>query len=1468
MKWLSKISMPLATLILCALLFSLLHNLKPYFERVEEDYAKNHAINLSDKTDADKLAKILLVNEYVANERDARFVADTLTQRLKRLTFSNLYDLQKQDYGKVSVASAESAQVLENKIEKSYERLGLRDSLPDLPKLSTVYDRKQGSGQIEVQLYLKKDTLCRDLSNAVVRLNEYWVDSLNQAHDSVIGFAKTDSLGVAIFKGLDRNKAYSVLPIKKGFEYGQTKGIPLHHFEDDEYTFRFEQLEHRIQMIDDATIKQIKNDRTITIRTPEEYKTMVIEWFVLVMMAWWGLALILTLFKRSYDSLLLSAAMFLSGLCVLIMYGIQNPLTEDPKGTIMASGVIAGVVLILLFQLIDFVKLYQNSYAIPFDVPLAFTKWLFLPFKQKTAWLSTTLSGNAIWYKKIGALLLLLLCLPFAIFNIPILSKINQSIVRLIDKLPKGFGWILSAIILTALLWTPLGREIGGMKVNLSLLGLVFQPSEIAKYLILFFMAAFFTQNADTIIAYSQPHRIKVASKIKTLLWVIGGLILLMAMYAKLGDMGPALVLGVTFVLLYSLVKSKVNLDNLTEEDKWKRIFTCDFAMLIYGVLSFGAFIVIGFLVGNKLALFFAILWFVLWIILGLSWHKQFFETAIVMNFLIFVFVFGGQILQSMPASHDSSIAERFEQRTDMCVNTWGFLDEKYGGDSSLPVKNTQIVNGLWALATGGMTGQGIGQGNPGFIPAFHTDMILSSIGEQIGWYGLLVVALVIGLLLRRIIVVGYGAGHPFAFYFCIGVAIVTGVQFFIIALGGSGMIPLTGITVPLLSYGRVSMILNLAALGVVMSMSRQVEKNKNTTQTSIIRHSISGYNFPISIITWTFVILMIFTLGVWQYYALWQRNTTLVRPAYVHNREGLPVIEYNPRIAMLTKEMWAGNIYDRNGVLLATSDKTKLEKNTEIYEMLTGIVGINPADIDTIAKKQMPRYYPFGEELFFMIGDQNSGLFFTYDENNPIGYMAEAQHLSYLRDYDNLHDQEGNPTSKVKLKSDEVKVLSRYLREYSKDTAIEYRVRNNHELVKYLKTGINGRPLRKHNEDVRNGKFDIYLTLDAKLQKDMQERMQKEIETNSKLMNKNLLRVSVVVLDAENGDLLTSANYPKPDYQRMREEYAQGHLSYSDNMKDKKWKPYVDRDLGLTYQTMPGSTAKVMSAMAGLQKMGSAAADKKYLVTLQDIIEAGSAKEPFGYEVTMRDAIVKSSNCYFINLVNDNDLYDALDSVYEATGVGIGNVVPYFFDARRAHSVSADFKAKIHQNRGRAIAKYAARRAKKQHKKMNEGEWRWAWGQGYKNFELQASPLNMARVASAVINHGIMPNTQYVLAKNDYTKQLRNEGSIPLMSSQTANILKDYMMAEAANQKSRNGTALPSNVGGKTGTPERYRYINHRSYDKCNDGWYMFFVEGKNGKHSLAVCVRMEREVGSGPAVRFSNAVILESLYANGYIN
>ena len=1465
-----KYAMLISTLVLCGMMLMFFNNLRPRFEEVEEDYKHDRAINLSPETDSGKLSQILMTNGYVADQKDADFIADTIVARLKRgMEYPNLYHLQKRDYGKVPASVAEKENVLTNKLYLSYERLGLTDSVPENGSLDTKLDlkRENGDGSIEMRVYEKrrrgkilnvlfgkKKSDCKDV---VVCLREYYVDSVE--HTDIVGYAKTDSKGRVVFKGLNRAYGYSVLPLKAGCEYGSSKGVVRGVFDKHKHfgknkTFEFEQLEHRIPMIDNLTLRQIKNDGTITVRTPQEFKFQVVTWFGLVMLAWWLLVLFLRWRKHKFDTLLVAAVMFLSGLCVLVMFAIHNPLTEDLEGVVMAKGVLAGIVLIGILQCIDFVRFYQNQYRFGFELPTELMKWCFSPFVEQTKWSRLTLSRKVVWYRKMITVAELMvtttvdvLLLPLRLLFKPIIPKLASFELNFKRSrpVPDGFSWLLLSLFLTVLLFF-FGKEVGGVKVNLALPGLpVFQPSEIVKYLTLFFIAAFFTQKADFIVAYSQPNVKRFGAKVKTLGWVIVGLLLLLFLYFILEDMGPALVIGVTFILLYSLVKSKVNLDNLTEDEKKKKILTCDFAMLIYGVLSFAFFIVVGYwLSGAKLSLLLACLWFFCWILYGRYRLKQVVESALVFNVLVFVFVFGGAIAKNV----NTDLGERFEQRTSMCVNTWGDLDFNpkdsnypYGKDAK-PVSNTQVANGLWAMATGGLVGQGLGDGNPNLIPAFQTDMILSSIAEQTGWIGLALVIAALMLLLWRTVKVGYAVKHLFAFYFCMGVSIATVVQFFIIALGSSGIIPLTGITVPFLSYGRVSMIVNLFAIGIVISFSQNIKQDHLTeSQERIRKHSVGEYNYTSGIVIFIFGFIAVVTLGVWAYYGLgcFARNKTLIRPAYTLSKDGWPTIEYNPRIELLDREMKTGNIYDRKGVLLAASD------------------GNNK------------RYYPCAEHLFFMVGDQNLGPVFEYNEKHPIGYLAESQHKSYLRGY----DIKGKPTAKVTLYSDKIKANSRYLNYYRQDF-VTLTLEDKHKLVKYLRNGIHGRRLRKHNREVQEGAYDLYLTVDAQLQTDMQQRITEYVQ-KKRLSNKNLLRISVVVLDAQNGDLLTSANYPLPDYQRLREEASHG---YSDNYKDGGWCAYTERDLGLLHQTMPGSTAKVMSAMAGFQKLGTAAADKTYLVTKDDIVEKGRAKEPYQGlfyprhkkavdKVDMWWAIVESSNCYFINLVNDNDLYWALDSVYEATGIAIGNTVPYYFTKEINAEQQKHFRDKIAQNQKVALEKYARRTENGTHKNMNEGEWRWAWGQGYRNYELQASPLNMARVASAVVNKGKMPCTQYVLPKGEFAKKLRNEGEVQLLTPKSAAVLKGYMKAESANQKARNNAPLPVLVGGKTGTAERYRYVGSVP-KKINDGWYMFFVEGQNGKHPLAVCVRIERGAGSGAAVRLTKDAILESLYANGYVN
>ena len=1302
----------------------------------------------------------------------------------------------------------------------------------------------------------KKAIPCKGV---LVRLSEQFIDSLNNAPARrVVALGKTDKNGNCLFEGLNPELSYSVLPINEGFEYGSSKGTiggNLAHAiakkrsltdkilgflgkDKNTLTCSFSEQEHRLRIFDAYTLKQIKEDHTLTIRTPDDFKGNITSDLMLFFAAWWGLWLFARMMKKPLDTSMVALLMALTGLCLLTMYSLNDPLTDKLLGADMAFGIIGGVCAIIALLNVNFKKLYQNQSAIDFDIPIECFKWVFKPFRNKVSYLTKILADKSRGFvTKSLALVVVVLCLPLLILDLCKVTALNEKISNFLDKLPKGSGYLLASLFLTALLFTPLGAEVGGMKVNLNI-GIKFQPSEIAKYLIIFFMASYFSTNVNKIVQYSREGNTKLfGAKMKMLAYIILGLGALMGLYLALGDMGPALVLTSTFIILYSIIKSKIDLEDVSAEGQIKRIFTCDIAMLIYGVISFIVFLYIGNILSSMDT--FCIAWFVVWIVIGIT-RKQICETPIFFNLMIAAFLFGGTLLSKAGLN---SIADRLEDRTEMCTNTWGQLP--LNGEDANAGANTQVAEGLWGLASGGFGGQGLGNGSPHFIPAFHTDMILESMGEQMGFLGVFIVFALLAVLLRKTIILGYRTAHPFTFYLCLGIAIVTAIQFIIISLGSTGMIPLTGVTVPFLSYGKVSMVLNLVAFGVIISIASHAEAEAAPANKDA-RQNISKYNYSVSLLSWTYCVLAIFICGVFFHYQFTDRNDTLIRPVYVNNESGIPIVEYNPRIAQLTEKMPSGDIYDRNGVLLATSDKTKLGKHANIYKGL----GLT---CDTL--RHLQRYYPFGEHLVFMVGDRNSSVLALRDEENG-GYLADWRHLSQLRGFDNSVDEDGNSMPKLTLESDSCKLDKWHTTKQS--IAIDKQLYNYGALIPYLKAGWNSDKVRDviKNKDKNFKPEDIHLTIDAKLQTTLQKEIEKYINTKYADSDYNKIRASVVILDANKGDLLASANYPLPDKERLEEEADNKY--YSDNYTTPNWRAYTDRDLGLFRYTEPGSTAKILSSMAAMRKDGVEISQQRYLVHHSEIIMPGEANGQPADGFDIKYALRYSSNCYFVNLVNDKNLYSELADIYGACGISIFAKPAYSLFYNKATDEWKSNVKGVANNCTNAYKKYkkSGKKEKMNNKTGKPAAWSWAWGQN----DITATPAAMARAISTVVNGGNMPATRFLL-----TDTLKHE---ELISNACATELVEYLKFTAKGHDKFE----EEYIGGKTGTPERPWVPSNKGKEKIiNDGWYVCFIEGCNitaGKENkrngtIAIAVRLERlnDKGSGRAVRLTKEVVLKVL-------
>jgi peptidoglycan glycosyltransferase len=150
------------------------------------------------------------------------------------------------------------------------------------------------------------------------------------------------------------------------------------------------------------------------------------------------------------------------------------------------------------------------------------------------------------------------------------------------------------------------------------------------------------------------------------------------------------------------------------------------------------------------------------------------------------------------------------QTRVDIWRDPWA---DEYG-------KGWQIIQGLYGIGDGGITGTGLGRGSPDTIPYAESDFIFAAIGEELGMVGATAVLMSYLLLIGAGLRIALRTEHPFEKLLATGLTTIVGIQAFIIIGGVVKVVPLTGITLPFVSYGGSSLLANYVLLALLLRLS------------------------------------------------------------------------------------------------------------------------------------------------------------------------------------------------------------------------------------------------------------------------------------------------------------------------------------------------------------------------------------------------------------------------------------------------------------------------------------------------------------------------------------------------------------------------------------------------------------------------------------------------------------------------
>jgi cell division protein FtsW (lipid II flippase) len=694
---------------------------------------------------------------------------------------------------------------------------------------------------------------------------------------------------------------------------------------------------------------------------------------------------------------------------------------------------------------------------------------------------------------------------------------------RLAGKL--SYVFLLAAFVVSSAL-VLFGSGPAGSDAKVNLLG--FQPAEVIRILIVFFLAGYFAERWE----FLRTLREEGGRSAKFSRWievprreyflpVFAGVVVSLGFFFLQKDLGPALLIACLFLGMYAVARNR------------SLFALAGFAVILAGFAS--------------------------------GYYLQF--------------------------------PKNVAGRISMWLSPWD--NSVRGGE--------QVAHSLWGFASGGTFGSGLGLGDPQNMPAAHTDLILAALGEEWGFVGVLCVLAIYSGLVWFGIRTALRSRSDYNFFLALGLTLALALQVALIAGGVLDLIPLSGVVVPFLSYGRTALITNFAIIGILISLAASGSADEATTQP--FRASTRGLAY---LLTGIGAILLVKAA----YVQVVRADVTAGAGALALQADGQRRYEYNPRLLSIAHAIPRGTIYDRNGLPLATSEWNELAKSRDAYASM----GVT---IAAAAEPGATRFYPLGPQAFHLLGDLRTHANWSATNSS----LAERDFGTTLQGFDD--------------RATVVETSDRHAA--TKTYGIRYDYRELLPLLRH-RWQPNSPQVRKLLDRDRN----LHMSIDARLQMRASELLE------AQLTKLGRSRGAVVIMEPTTGDVLASVSYPWPSQTPVPLNPASSDDSLLDRAR-----------YGLY---PPGSSFKIVTSIAALRKDPSTAESRFECKRLPDgrtgNFIRGSRRpihddirdtEPHG-NIALRTGLVVSCNAFFAQLGTYVVGAEALLDTASHLGISVAN--------------------------------------------------------------------------------------------------------------------------------------------------------------------------------------------------------------------